>query len=232
MEASGGIPAAESGQEQVQTGNEPQAPERDSGFSQLTEKFDGFVSGFEERMAQLESRLAQPEEEPEPEEEPFNPDELFQEDGSITPQDLQQWIEQQAELKAKEFVSPLQEQMQRAQAQAEQERLERGADMLEEKYPELADDEWGDRLVSSAQQRAQALAQRLGLDPGVADLLWRQTEFLEDTYLSIKARERAENEVPAGSENGLTLERGNSLGPSGAGDSDEDIVKRIVSARG
>jgi hypothetical protein len=233
MEASGALGGGESAAEGIQTGSEQQeAPERDSGVSQLAEKFDGFLNDFGQWREQIDARFAEPEaQEQEPEEAPFSPDEFFQEDGSITPEDLQQWIDQAAEKKAQQFVNPIQQQWQEAQAQAEQRRLENAADQLEEKYPILGDEDYQERFIQTAQQQAMALAQSIG-NPDLAEVLWRQPEFMENIHLAMQARERAENEVPAGSENGLALERGNSLGPTGTGVSDEDIAKRIVSARG
>jgi hypothetical protein len=235
MEASGSLGPAESGASEAQTADQQQAPERDSG-SQLAEKFDGFLNDFGEWRGSIDQRLealtAPPDEGEEQEEEaPFSPDEFFQEDGSITPEDLQQWIDQAAEKKAQQFLSPIQQQVQQAQAQAEQRRLEQGADELEQKYPILGDEEYQERFIQTAQQQAMALAQAVG-NPELAEVLWKQPEFMENVHLAIQARERAENEVPAGSENGMELERGNSLGPTGSGLSNDDIVQRIANARG
>jgi hypothetical protein len=232
VEASGTLGGGESAAEGTQDGTQQQeAPERDSGVSQLAEKFDGFLNDFGSWREQIDSRFAEPEADDESEEAPFSPDEFFQEDGSITPDDLQQWIDHAAEQKAQEYVKPLQEQMSAAQAAAEQRRLESAADQLEEKYPILGDEEYQERFIQTAQQQAMALAQAVG-NPDLAETLWRQPEFMENIHLAMQARERAVNEVPAGSENGMALERGNSLGPTSPNDSDDDIAKRIVSAKG
>jgi hypothetical protein len=238
MESSGGIPAGENGTGEGQAGSEQQAqvdaPERDSGYDRLSQQFEGFINDFGEWREKIDSRFAEPEDDGaggEPDEVPFSPDEFFQEDGTITPDDLQQWIDQAAEKKAQEFVKPLQQQMSQAQAAAEQRRLEQAADTLEEKYPILGDEEYQERFIQTAQQQAMALAQAVG-NPELAETLWRQPEFMENIHLAMQARERAENEVPAGSEGGLTLERGGSMGPTGPIDDEAAIRDRIVNAKG
>jgi hypothetical protein len=234
MEASGGIPAAESGQEQGQAGSEAtQAPES-GGIDRLHEAFEKFSTDFgswRQDMDAWREAQAQPEAEPEPE--PDEPDfnEYFNEAGQITPEDLQQWIDHAAEQKAQQFTKPLQEQMSQAQAAAEQRRLEQAADELEQRYPRLSEPEWQDRVVDAAMQVATEAAQAAG-DPQLAEVIWRQPGFLENIHLAMEARERAENEVPAGSESGFPLERGGSVHPSGGDLTNEDIVSRIVNAKG
>lgn len=231
MADAGALGGGEAAPEGTQETQEQQAPERDSGVSQLSEKFDQFLGDFQSRLEQMESRLTPAQEEQQEEEAPFTPDEFFQEDGSITPEDLQQWIDQAAEKKAQQFTQPIQQQWAESQAKAEEQRLERAADALEEKYPILGDEEYLERFVETAQQQAMALAQSMG-DPELAEILWKQPEFMENIHLAIQARERAENEVPAGSESGFQLERGGSIGPMGAVDDDEAIRNRIIHAKG
>lgn len=235
MEASGITGGAEGVAEAPQTGTEQQqeaaAPERDSGYERLAEQFQGFVNGFEEWQRSVDERFPQQDAEGEQEEEaPFSPDEFFQEDGSITPEDLQQWIDRAAEEKAQQFISPLQQQMQAAQAATDQRRLEEAADKLEEEFPILGEEEYQERFIQTAQQEAMALAQAMG-NPEAAEIIWRQPGFMRTVHLAMQARERAENEVPAGSESGYTMERGGSMGPTGPIDDEAAIRSRIINAK-
>lgn len=230
MEASGIGGGAEGASEATQTGSETaeQAPSRDYGqdIDRLSQTMEQFGSQFSEFL-----QSQQQPEEPEGEgEQDFDFDEYLPPEGEqLTAEGLQQMIQAQAEHIADQKLKPLQEQWTQAQRDRQEQQRASEADSLEQKYPELQEEQYQDQILDMAMSKSQELASRLG-DPKLAEL-WREPSFLETIHLAEKARSAAENEVPAGSGNGLMLEGGGSLSPSGAGRSDNDIGDAIVKAR-
>lgn len=228
MEASGIGGGAEGVSEATQTGSEAveQAPARDYGqdIDRLSQTMEQFGSQFSEFL-QSQQQPEEPEGEPEPE---FNPEDYYEGD-TLTAEGLQQMIDSRAQQIAQEQLQPLQEQWTRAQLDQQEQQRAQEADSLEERYPELKDEQYQDQILDMAMSKAQELARRLD-DPKLTNL-WREPSFLETIHLAEKARSAAENEVPAGSGNGLMLEGGGSLSPSGTGRSADDIGDAIVKAR-
>lgn len=197
--------------------------------SRLLEAFQTFQQDVGSRFEQLEQRLPQPQqqEEEEPQDE-FDPslyevdpsgfsDEDFGDDGELTPEAQQrafaEMVQRAARAEAEKLVNPLIEQRM-------QEQRDRYADELEERYPQLQDPETQDRMISLTVEAANRLGR-----PEMA----RDPQLLEMVYLAEQARERAGQEVPAGSTQGVALERGGSAGPADASEGPDD-GERIVSA--
>ena len=77
-------------------------------------------------------------------------------------------------------------------------------------------------------------ADRVGIQAAEAlgnPALAREPAFLEMVYLAAKARERAGQEIPAGSAPGVTLETGPGGSPASS-ESGDDVADRIVAAGG
>jgi len=187
-----------------------------SAFQQFQEQMDG-------RLGALEQRLPEPEGEPEYEDEPFDAapyfddsrfsDDDFTDDGALSPEAQMRALADMQRAIVREELAPVLE-------AREQERRDREAVALEQKYPELADEQTAVRYVQEGVQAAEALG-----NPALA----REPAFLEMVYLAAKARERAGQEIPAGSAPGVTLETGPGGSPAPA-QGDEDAAKRIVAA--
>jgi hypothetical protein len=128
----------------------------------------------------------------------------------LTPEAIDQRIQERAEQIAQEAVAPLQAE-QRAQQLA----------ALEDSYPDLADPEKARVVVDEARR----MAERIG-----APEAWRDPEVLEQVYLAQQARERAEQPPEADAGQIAELEQ------PGAGrvqqPSESDIADGIVNAGG
>jgi hypothetical protein len=129
------------------------------------------------------------------------------EDEGLTPEQIDQRIEERARAIAQEAVDPV---------LAEQRQQQLAA--LEDNYPDLRDPEKARAVVDYARQ----LAEQMGAPEG-----WRNPEALENAYLAMQARERAAQEDPAtGEVDGLEQP-----GASGAQrQSDDDVVNEIIGA--
>jgi hypothetical protein len=178
--------------------------------------FDGKLEAFGQQLAALTERI------PEPEPEPVEPvgdapsvqfsDADFDDDGSLTIEAQTREIEKIAASVVERTLAPQRE-------QAEQARRDAGFDALEERYTDLADEAEQDRLLELAQARAQKLGMpQLAAEP----------DFVETVYLAEQARQRAGDEVPAGSERGVTLERGGTAPPAAPSSPAPDDGSRIV----
>ena len=192
--------------------------------SRLFDAFQQFQQQATERFDSFERRLpAEQEDEPEYEDDPFDAsqffedsrftDEDFTDDGALSPDAQMRALAEMQRAIVREELQPVLE-------AREQERRDREATALEERYPELADEQTAVRYVQEGVQAAQALG-----NPALA----REPAFLEMVYLAAKARERAGQEIPAGSTSGATLETGPGGSPAPA-QGDEDAAKRIVNA--
>jgi hypothetical protein len=92
---------------------------------------------------------------------------------------------------------------------------------LEARYPELRDDSpFQDEFVSIAHEYAQAI--------GRPDLVTNPV-FCERLYLSLVAERAGEDEIPAGSERGVQLERSGAAG-GGGGSQEPDVEDAMVAA--
>lgn len=205
----------------VAGGEETGAP---AGDDRLTSALDGFRDEFTGRLEQMqrvfEERLPQqePEEEPEladPRDPEFFGDEDYAPDGSLTEEAQARQFEailaQMVEQAAQQQVAPLYQ-------QREAERRDREADALEERYPDLRDEETQDRVL----ERAAEVAQQLG-NPEAAI----EPAFVELVYLAMQAQERAASETPAGGGPNVPIERGGGASPAQGGD-EPDLGDAIV----
>lgn len=95
------------------------------------------------------------------------------------------------------------------------------ADALEAKYPDLADPVKQDQYL----QIAAELADDLGRPDLAAEPKW-----LERVYLSEVAKQKAGDEIPAGDEQGVRVERGGAAAAAAAAGGEMDDGDRIVAA--
>ena len=136
-------------------------------------------------------------------------------------QDLQQMAPQQAEQAA---MQQLQQYIGSAVNQAiapfQQRELQREAQQLEQRYPDLAKPEVAGPLVQQAQSYAHELGHpELGTNP----------RFIENFYLAQQARDRAAQETPADGDKGVHLEGGGAV-PSGQ--EEDDPATAMLKAHG
>lgn len=209
----GGDAAAPEGAVETAT-TETATPEPNVG--ELLGGFNGQLESFGQQLAALTERLPQPAAEEE-EGDPDTPtidfsDDDFNDDGSLSLEAQTREIERIAAAVVDRTLAPQRE----AQEQA---RRDAGFDALEGRYTDLADEANQERLLQSAQARAEALGMpQLAAEP----------EFVETVYLAEQARQRAGDEVPAGSERGVTLERGGTAPPAASSTPTPDDGDRIV----
>lgn len=202
---------------------ETQGTTQGGGQNELLDEFRTFRGDMLSRFEGLEGRLPQQqttegEGEGEGEEEGLEEldlsqfsDDDFTDDGALTPEAQRRALQQMIQRGVAEALRPEQE-------RAAQERRDEYADMLEEQYPELQDPKVQDAMLTKTRAYAESLGQpKLAQDP----------QLLEMVYLAEKMRERQGNEVPAGSQQGVTLERGGPAGPA-AQRNQEDDGDRIV----
>jgi hypothetical protein len=128
----------------------------------------------------------------------------------LSAEQIDQRIQDQAQRIAQEAVAPVLAE-QRAQQLA----------ALEDTYAEMRDP----KVAQSIVQEARRMAERVG-----APEAWRDPEVLEQTYLAMKARERAGQEDPATGRVDTELEQPGAGGAQGL--SPEDEAKEIVNAGG
>lgn len=192
----------------------------------LFQAFEQFQQQMTGRFDAMEQRLPPAaEEEGDYEDDGFDPAQFFEEgqfsdddftdDGTLSTEAQMRALAEMQRAIVREEMAPIHE-------AREQDRRDAEAVALEQRYPELADEQNAQRYVQEAVDAAQALGQ---------PLLAREPSFLEMTYLAAKARERAGQEIPAGGAPGVTLETGPGGSP-GAGGSDDDAGERIVNAGG
>ena len=198
-----------------------------AGGEKLFQAFEQFQQQMTGRLDGLEQRLPAPADEEDDgyEDDGFDPaaffeegqfsDDDFTDDGTLSTEAQMRALADMQRAIVREEMAPIHE-------AREQDRRDREATALEERYPELADEQNARAYVEEAVAAAQSLGQ---------PLLAREPSFLEMVYLAAKARERAGQEIPAGGAPGVTLETGPGGSP-GAGGSDDDAGDRIVAAGG
>jgi hypothetical protein len=195
---------------------EPAAAPETPDVGALIGGFNGQLEAFGQQLATLTERI------PEPEPEPAEPvgeapaiqfsDDDFNDDGSLTVEAQTREIEKIAQTVVERTLAPQREAEQQARRDA-------GFDALEERYTDLADEAAQERLLELATARAEKLGMpQLAAEP----------EFVETVYLAEQARQRAGDEVPAGSERGVTLERGGTAPPAAPSSPAPDDGSRIV----
>lgn len=192
----------------------------------LFQAFEQFQQQMTGRFDAMEQRLPPAaEEEGDYEDDGFDPAQFFEEgqfsdddftdDGALSPEAQMRALADMQRAIVREELAPVLE-------AREQERRDREATALEQRYPELADEQTAVRYVQEGVQAAEALG-----NPALA----REPAFLEMVYLAAKARERAGQEIPAGSAPGVTLETGPGGSPASS-ESGDDVADRIVAAGG
>jgi hypothetical protein len=218
MSAIGQDPVEPTGE--VETPNvetpEAEAPAVEPNVGELLGGFGGTLEEFGRRLDSLTERLP----EPAPVDDDgdnlastinFSEDD-FDEDGSLSLEAQTREIQRIAQSVVEETLRPQRE------AEAQQAR-DAGFDALEERYADLKDEAEQDRLLELAQQQAQKLGMpQLAAEP----------DFVETVYLANVARTRAGNEVPAGSERGVALERGGTAPPAAPQTAEPTDGDRIV----
>jgi hypothetical protein len=196
----------------------PEAP-AEVNVNELLGGFGGTLEEFGRRLDTITERLPEPEPEIEEDEDPaaatiqFS-DEDFNDDGSLTLEAQTREIERIAATVVERTLAPQRE-------AAEQARRDAGFDALEERYTDLQDEATQDRLLQLAQEKARVLG-----NPALA----AEPDFVETIYLAEQARSRAGNEVPAGSERGVALERGGTAPPAAPQTAAPTDGDRIVAA--
>lgn len=186
-------------------------------FDQLSQSFERFQQDVTSRL----DRLGQPDEEPDEE-----PDELdglefqfreddFEEGGGLSNEAQLREIARMARAIAREEVGTV-------QAERADERRMTEADALEQRYPQLQDEEYQDKIVEMTRRQAAAFGQ-----PELA----REPHFLEMVHLAEQARQGAAAETPAGSTQGATLERGGGAPPAEQSSTEEEGDRIVKAAR-
>lgn len=125
-------------------------------------------------------------------------------------QDFEELVSSQVQQGVNAAIQPFLDQQQADQRAAE-------ADALEQAYPELAEEETAERVLDESWRAAQEIVRQTGGDAATAQRLALSPAFNERVFLAMRARERAEQEVPAGSRPTTVLEN-----PGGAAARAED----------
>jgi hypothetical protein len=198
-------------------GAAPEAGSQETPGSNVEQMLTQFGSRLDELGTTIQGIVQQPpapvaEEEGEEEFElPQFSIEDYDEDGQLSPEAQAREIARLVQQGVEEALAP--EREERAWERRDQE-----ADALEERYPDLAGEKQ-EHYLQLAQQKAQALGQpTLAIEPS----------FLEMVYLEAQAREKAGDEIPAGSRQEVSVERGGTVQPVSA-DGPGDDGDRIVS---
>jgi hypothetical protein len=205
----GAAGAPEQGEQQQQEGGD-----------RLYDAFTAFQQDMTGRFEALEQRIPEPQQpEPEPEPDAFDAS-MFQpqdygDDGQLSAEAQSRALQELVDRRVQAAVSPVLE-------QREDDRRAAEADALEEKYPELADE----KVYQPVIQQALDFAGRLGNVE-----LAREPALIEMLYLAGRAQASSAQEVPAGSQPGVPLERGGSAGPVDSSERD-DAADRIVALAG
>lgn len=140
----------------------------------------------------------------------FVPDEIANEllgPEEMSPEQVQRHIDEQVNARVAEAMQPYAQQQQAQEFAA-----------LEEAYPQLREPAVIQKVIAEAQGLASQTR-----DPEA----WRNAAFIENTYLALQARERAESEVPASGQV-PTHEEPGAVPPDAEA---EDYGDRIVNAR-
>lgn len=205
---------------QVETTGGEQGQQQGANFDGLMDHINSQFEDFGTRLDALASPAEEPAEEPDLFMEKYG--HLFEEPGAETQQQ-----EQAGDVLARQALQDLaardqqreqqfQELMQRVGAQE----LNREADQLIEKYPELRDPTTAAAVVEQAAQTAQQLGMpQLASSAGFAELVYRAS----------KADALAQSGVPAGGDEHVPLE---GAGGAGSAPQDADVGQGILNAMG
>jgi hypothetical protein len=185
--------------------------------------FNGRIEAFGQQLASLAERIPEPSA-PQDEEEDEQPtlqfsDEDFNDDGSLTLEAQTREIERIAARVVEDTLRPQREAEQQARRDA-------GFDSLEERYPDLADEQQQDYYLQKVQEYVGSIIRATGR-PELAAMAM-EPETLETVYLAEQARKRAGDEVPAGADSGVTLDRGGTAPPPAPSKPEPDDGDRIV----
>lgn len=177
-------------------------------FGSRFDEFGSRLDGLEQPVAPNESN------EDESNEEPLTPvfsEEDFDQRGDLTLEAQTREIQRLIDAGIERTLTPERE------ARAQQQR-DADTDALEERYPDLQDPAKQEQYINATIEFARQIGQ-----PALA----REPALLETVYLREMAKAQAAGEIPAGSQQEVTLERGGGAGPAAAA-SDErgsSIVK-------
>jgi hypothetical protein len=179
----------------------------DPTIAQLTSRLDEFGQRFEAFGQQLEGLTPAEEEESEEEAGDGEPDltpvfseEDFDERGDLSLEAQTREIQRLIKAGIEAELTPERE----ARAQEQRDAY---TDALEERYPDLQDPEKQEKYINATIEFARQIGR-----PELA----REPVLLERVYLSERAKEAAAGEIPAGSQQEVTLERGGGAGPAAA----------------
>jgi hypothetical protein len=172
------------GQEQ-ETAQAPAVPPE---VAQRLDELSGRFDQFEPVLGTISEALNQPEQEQEGEQ---DYSEYFDDDGGMTPEQLEQFVQQRAEQIATQKYGPLEQRLNGMESFLQRESFE----ALKEQYPELQDP----KVDAEVGQQVQAFASRYGVPVDV--------DLIETFYLAGKARQQAQQGVPAGGQE-VALEGG------------------------
>lgn len=203
----------------------PEAPDVGKLLGEFGSRLDGLTQQIGGIGTRLEESAAAAAEEPEEEPEVSLPQygvEDFDEHGALDPAAQAREMQRIAGEIADQRIAGVQAERAAEREEAAWERRDQQAEALEQKYPDLADDEKSDMYIGIAKE----LAERLG-KPELAI----EPEWLERVYLSEKAKETAGDEIPAGNEQGVHVERGGAAAAA-ATSVGEDDGDRIVALAG
>jgi hypothetical protein len=180
-------------------------------IDKLSQAFDQFQQSALSKFEALEQHLRPEEEEPDTFAElRFGVDDVER----LSPDGERQAIRQLVREAALERVAGM-------ESAREDDRRELEATALEAKYTDLQDPAQQDHYISLAVERANAFGR-----PELA----REPAFLEQTYLAAKAQTQGADEIPAGSEPQVQLERSGAA--SGGGGQEPDAEDAMVRAHG
>jgi hypothetical protein len=214
-EGEGGEDAGEGGGESAET---PASLDR---LMESFETFKGEVSGrFDTLSKQIPKPSADEEDDGEGDDEDFEgysfdfEDNDFDETGDLTPDAQMRALQGMIQQAVADAQRPMLEQ------QAAERRMSQ-SNALEDKYPQLKEDDFQDEMI----EKTIAFAKQIG-----APALAREPALLEIVYLAHRAQEKAGDEVSAGDEREVKLEHGGAARANAAGERDDGDA--IVKAAG
>lgn len=179
-----------------------------SALQPLQQHIERLGQTVESRFGELEQRLPQPEQQEDPYARndlgqfappeqpgqmpgmpagPIDPGQMYDEYGDLTPQGTQALLQQAVAPLAQQFqaqTQQLQQQVQQQQEMLREFQMDRGAERLESKFPELKDQQAADALVAAASQYGR---------PDLVGEDW----FLELVHTAQRAQTQAAGETPA-----------------------------------
>lgn len=221
--ATGQAPAGAEAQPEAPEGQPEggQSPEAGVGIEAWQQNVDTTLRQSADAIRQMgeliQTRLPEPEAEPQPDfEQQFN--DLFEQSGGyMDPSQLQGLVQQQARSIAEEMVGPLQQQMQQFQQQMTAQELS----SLQTEFPELRDEKNADRLSDSVVTAAIELMES-GVPQEIAEALVQNKNFVRKVHLAGKAENRASGETPLGGTQPVPqIETGGGAAPGSTSEGDE-----------